>query len=982
MQDTVIEKTQQPAAAHASFRLDRTRYLSSLKVDFQEFTHIATGAKHYHLASQSNENVFLVGFKTVPDSDNGVAHILEHTSLCGSKKYPVRDPFFMMSRRSLNTFMNALTSSDWTAYPFASMNNKDFNNLLDVYLDAVFFSRLDPLDFAQEGHRLEFKEPTNPESPLEFKGVVYNEMKGAMSSVVSQLWHTLTKYLYPSNTYHYNSGGDPQSIPDLTYEQLQTFYQKYYHPSNSLFMTFGNTPASELQAKFEQQALSQFEQSEQIIDIANTKRYFAPVRVQESYAYAQPDYETKSHVVVAWLLGSSINTEEALRVQLISSLLLDNSASPLLRALESTPLGTSPSPLCGHDDSQKEMTFIAGLEGCKASDADAIEALIIDTLKTVAEDGIPQEDIDAALHQLELHQKEVGGDSYPYGLQLLMSSLSSCIHGGDPVAQLDLDASLKQLREDIKDPAFLSHTINTLFLNNAHQVRLTLVPDAALQNREEQAEKTLLENIQKNLTDEQTAQLVSDAQALLDRQDQEDDESLLPKVTLRDVPSSESAVSGESVFISGDIKLTQYSAGTNGLCYQQFIYPLAELTDEQTALLPIYSQCISELGVNELDYLATQKWQAQVTGGLSAFSSIRTGLNDLSSLQGYFCYSGKALSQNHTALTDIMKTTIDHVRFDEPERIQDLVAQISAYKEQSITSNGHSLAMTAATAQFNAQAKLNHSWSGLESIQAIKALDNALKQENGAETVLAQFQKIHTLMTTQQPQVLLVAEPNALPAMAKTLDATFADHSESSAHAFTKVQPLTHVKQAWLTQSQVNFCAKAYPTVEMNHPDAAALVVLGGLMRNSFLHKAIREQGGAYGGGASQDSGIGAFKFYSYRDPRLVETLNDFDACIDWALTTEHSTQKIEEAILGVISSIDRTESPAGKAKRCFYQDLHDRTPETRQRFRERVLNVTSEQLKSVTQTYLKDKPASIAVICDVSQANALTEEGFDVNHI
>jgi len=918
MQDTVVEKTQQPPAAHTSFRLDR-------KVEYQEFTHVITGAKHYHLASQSNENVFLVGFKTVPESDNGVAHILEHTSLCGSKKYPVRDPFFMMSRRSLNTFMNALTSSDWTAYPFASMNKKDFNNLLDVYLDAVFFSRLDPLDFAQEGHRLEFKEPTNHQSPLEYKGVVYNEMKGAMSSTVSQLWHTLTKYLYPSNTYHYNSGGDPQSIPDLTYNQLHAFYKKHYHPSNALFMTFGNTPASELQEKFERQALSQFDRSEQVIDIADTKRYFSPVRIQESYAYTQPDHETKSHVVLAWLLGASTNTQEALRIQLISSLLLDNSASPLLRALESTSLGTSPSPLCGHDDSQKEMTFIAGLEGCKASDADAIEALIIDTFKSVAKDGIPQEDIDAALHQLELHQKEVGGDSYPYGLQLLMSSLSSCIHGGDPVAQLDLDAALKQLREDIKDPTFLSSTINTLFLNNAHQVRLTLAPDADVQNREEQAEKQQLDNIQKSLTLKQKEQLVRDAQALLDRQDQEDDESLLPKVTLQDVPTHESVVEGETVFISDDIKLTQYAAGTNGLCYQQFIYPLAQLTDEQTALLPLYSQCVSELGINDLDYLATQKWQAQVTGGLSAFSSIRTGLNDISTLQGYFCYSGKALSQNHTALTEIMKTTIEHVRFDEPERVQDLVSQIRAYKEQSITSNGHGLAMTAATAQFNAQAKLNHSWSGLESIQSIKALDDTLKQESGAKTVLMQFQTIHNMITAQQPQVLLVAEPAALPEMVKTLDGKLSVDSQNSG---------------------------------------------------------LREQGGAYGGGASQDSGIGAFKFYSYRDPRLTETLNDFDACIEWVLTTQHSVQKIEEAILGVISSIDRTESPAGKAKRCFYQDLHNRTPQTRQRFRERVLNVNHEQLIKVTETYLKDKPASIAVISDVNQADTLAKEGFDVKHI
>ena len=235
------------ARAHPAFTHVGSRAVSSLKVEVQRYRHLKTGAEHIHLHSDNAENVFLVALRTVPRDSTGVAHILEHTALCGSEKYPVRDPFFMMIRRSLNTFMNAFTSSDWTAYPFASQNRKDFNNLLDVYLDAVFFSRLDPLDFAQEGHRLEFAKPDDPDSPLTFKGVVYNEMKGAMSSINSILWHTLCKYLYPTSTYHYNSGGDPACIPDLSYQQLLEFYRTHYHPSNAIFMTYGDIPAHEHQ---------------------------------------------------------------------------------------------------------------------------------------------------------------------------------------------------------------------------------------------------------------------------------------------------------------------------------------------------------------------------------------------------------------------------------------------------------------------------------------------------------------------------------------------------------------------------------------------------------------------------------------------------------------------------------------------------------------------------------------------------------------
>jgi len=208
---------------HPAFEWIRSERIDSLNLTLQEFRHIKTGALHYHMDAENTENVFLVSFRTVPMDSTGVAHILEHTALCGSKKYPVRDPFFMMIRRSLNTFMNAFTSSDWTAYPFASQNKKDFNNLLDVYLDAVFFTRLDELDFLQEGHRIEFKEADNTDSELEYKGVVFNEMKGAMSSPVSVLWQEVSKYLYPTSTYHYNSGGEPQDIPDLSYQQLKDF---------------------------------------------------------------------------------------------------------------------------------------------------------------------------------------------------------------------------------------------------------------------------------------------------------------------------------------------------------------------------------------------------------------------------------------------------------------------------------------------------------------------------------------------------------------------------------------------------------------------------------------------------------------------------------------------------------------------------------------------------------------------------------------
>ncbi|HDY82443.1 MAG TPA: peptidase M16, partial [Halieaceae bacterium] len=525
-------------SAHPAFEPIHQETIESLNIRVEQFTHKATGAMHYHLASQNTENVFLVALRTVPEDSTGVAHILEHTALCGSEHYPVRDPFFMMLRRSLNTFMNAFTSSDWTAYPFASQNRKDFNNLLEVYLDAVFFSRLNPLDFAQEGHRVEFAEPGNPDSELVFKGVVFNEMKGAMSSVSSTLWSKLCEHLFPSTTYHYNSGGDPERIPDLSYEQLQAFYRSHYHPSNAIFMTFGDIEASEHQAVFEEKALGRFDKLEQRIEVQAERRLQAPLRVQDSYAFDESGgTDKKTHLVMGWMLGESADLEKLLDAQLLSSVLLDNSASPLQHALETTELGQAPSPLCGLEDSMREMVFCCGIEGSEAEHADALERMVLDVLQQVAEQGVSQERLEAVLHQLELHQREISGDSYPYGLQLILQALGSATHYSDPIAVLNLEPVIAGMREKIRDPDYIRRLAQKLLLDNPHRVTLIMTPDTALSNKRMAAEAARLAAIKADMDEKQRAAVMQLAADLVKRQGQVDDESILPKVELSDVPA-------------------------------------------------------------------------------------------------------------------------------------------------------------------------------------------------------------------------------------------------------------------------------------------------------------------------------------------------------------------------------------------------------------------------------------------------------------
>ncbi|MEE4191014.1 MAG: insulinase family protein [Halieaceae bacterium] len=963
--------------AHAAFDLVRTEHIDSLNLDVQQFEHRETGAQHYHLAANNSENVFLVALRTVPQDSTGVAHILEHTALCGSEHYPVRDPFFLMLRRSLNTFMNAFTSSDWTAYPFASQNPKDFNNLLNVYLDAVFFSRLDPLDFAQEGHRVEFEEPDNPDSPLTFKGVVFNEMKGAMSSVTSALWQTLCHHLFPSNTYHYNSGGEPENIPDLSYEQLLAFYRSHYHPSNAIFMTFGDMPAHQHQAVFEERALARFERLDKRIEVPLEQRLSAPLRVQEAYAYDDSgSTDAKTHIVMGWLLGESTDLEAMLEAQLLANVLLDNSASPLQQALETTELGHAPSPLCGMEESMREMVFVCGIEGSEPERADQLEALVLDVLQKVADDGVPQEKLESVLHQLELHQREISGDSYPFGLQLILAALGNATHYADPIAALNLDAALEGLREKIQDPDFIKGLARKLLLDNPHRVTLVMTPDTTLSEQRRQREAARLAELKASLDEQQAAAIVEQAAALAARQAQEDDESILPKVTLDDVP----AVIPRLDFNEREgFPCTTYAQGTNGLVYQQALCPLPELAADSASLLPVYTNVLTELGLGDADYLAVQDRQAAVCGSINAFTSMRGAVADVQDAAGYLVLSSKALVRNHQAQEQLMRDTLEQVRFDETERLRELIAQQRARREQAVTGNGHGLAMAAASAGMSPVAHLSHQLSGLEGIRASKQLDNSLSESAALDALGQQLAGLHQQLLDMAWQYLLIGEAEQLEALAESCERSWQGFAAQSGNsAWTPAAVNEQRREIWVANTQVNFCAHAYPTVPVGHEDAAALTVLGGFLRNGYLHTAIREKGGAYGGGASQDSSVGAFRFFSYRDPRLGETLTDFEQSVRWLLDKQHEADALEQAILGVIGSLDRPSSPAGEAKQDFHNRLFGRDHAHREAFRRRILEVSLDDLRRVTETYLRPEHASVAVITSQSgldAAGGLVEE-------
>ncbi|MEG3639930.1 insulinase family protein [Magnetococcus sp. PR-3] len=958
------------------FKLVDRQEVAALNITVESYQHQVTGARHLHMATKDNQNAFLVAFLTVPKDSTGVAHILEHTALSGSERFPVRDPFFTMIRRSLATFMNAFTASDWTAYPFASLSKKDFNNLLEVYLDAAFFPNLHELDFAQEGYRIEPEDLDNAQSDLVYKGVVFNEMKGAMASPIRTLWDQLSHHLFPTITYHHNSGGDPVHIPDLTWDELKAFHATHYHPSNAVFMTYGDIPAAEHQAHFQSRVLSRFEHLDvSHLQVPDEQRFSEPKVAQDSYAAdGEEDLTAKTHQVLAWLWPKSVNLDDLLKAHLLSGVLLDNSASPLLKALETTDLGNAPSPVCGVDDSGREMTFSCGVEGSESDRAEAVEQLILDVLNDVAEKGVDPEQVEAVLHQLELSRREVTGDGLPYGLKLMLTALPATLHGGDGVAALNMDAALTRLREAAADPQFIPSLVRTWLLDNPHRVRFTLTPDGTQNKRMESAEKERLQGMQNRLSDAEKEQLRAQAVALKERQEFKDDPEVLPKVTLADVPKDLLIPEGQKV----EQQMEWFSQPTNGLIYLQAFTDMPELEPELLDLMPLYGACAVEVGSGGRDYLQTQALISQFTGGVGARGSITAMADDVNQYGSRFTVSSKALVRNRDKMVALLQDTLTSARFDELTRLKELVGQMRASAEMKISNAGTALAIASALKGMSPSAAMSERWGGMASIGLLKALDRSLEDDAALKGLSEKLIAIRDRIAGGGVTFLGVGEAAQQQALQEDLGRIWQRTSGHSSDPVGIEVDQAPVNMAWVTPTQVNYCARGYAAVPYTHADAPALTVLGPLMRNGFLHTAIREKGGAYGSGAGFDADAAAFRFQSFRDPRLGGTLDDFDRAIDWLLKDDHADSLLEESILNVIGSMDKPGSPSGEAKRAYHDQRRGRGGDVRKAFRQQVLGVTWKDLKHVTETYLQPAMAQTAVVTNAANLDAEPDLGLE----
>jgi len=950
-------------AIPAGFNLVQSSMLDEINVKLFQFEHTRTGARFVHLACDDSNNMFAVAFKTPPEDSSGIAHILEHTVLCGSKNYPVRDPFFSMLKRSLNSFMNALTSSDWTCYPFSSQNRKDFSNLLGIYLDAAFFPLLREQDFAQEGHRLEFSEMGNPESSLEFKGVVYNEMKGAMADPASLLGRRTNKHLYPTTCYHHNSGGEPLDIPNLTWEDLKAFHARFYHPSNACFFTYGNSPVEKHLERIDSQVLQHFGAIEVKSEVPPEPYRKQPVFSEETFPLDPgEDISGKTMLHVAWLTNDISDSYTRLCMTLLSQLLLGNPGAPLYKALLDSGLGKNLTPGCGYHDDYRTTGFAVGLQGTEPEHVEAIEECILENLQSIAEIGFSQERIDAAIHRLELANREVTGGSYPYPITLLLRILGPWLHCDDPTSALKFDTHFERLRADVANGGFFEGLMQTWLLDNKHRVTLCLRPDQEQGALEKKHERERLERIKASLTPVQKQALIEQAQQLQQDQEQVEDLSCLPDLDMKDIDPVEPRVESDFSNIDG-LDVQRFAQPTNGLSYVNIYFPCAHIEDELIPYVPLFCSMLTQVGTDKYDYVEMAQRMEAKTGGISCSASVMNDIHTLDHANVWVHLKGKALDRNTEPLCNIMAELCTSAEFSNIERLATVIGQIKSSMENSIPASGHSFAAQAGAASLTAAAQRRELWGGLAQLQHIKQLAT-LQQEELTHTAEMLTRLQLQLFERSNMRVALTAEEGQL------------DHVSSALKSFIHALPAYKVRSnaplgkltpqamqlGWATSIPVSYVTRCFRTIPYTHEDAAVLNVLATLLRANFLHREIREKGGAYGGMASNSSDGGIFCMLSYRDPHLERTLDVYTRALQWVEGGTFGEQEIKEAVLSVFSSHDRPKAPSGRAATEFASQLQGLTYPMRQQFRENLLKVTREDLIRVAHTYLGNSQNTDAI--------------------
>jgi Zn-dependent M16 (insulinase) family peptidase len=955
------------------FELLREEHIDELNTDAQIWRHEKTGAELLSLTNDDENKVFGITFRTPPDDSTGVPHIMEHCVLGGSRKYPVKEPFVELLKGSLSTFVNAFTAPDRTYYPVASTNMQDFYNLVDVYLDAVFHPLITTFHLQQEGWHYELEDINQP---LVYKGVVFNEMKGAYSSPDNVLYRYGQQTLFPDTPYGVDSGGDPEVIPNLTYEQFKEFHDTYYHPSNSRIFFYGDDVIED-RLRILDSYLSEFEMlgvdsrvplQEPFTD---PKQFAFPYSVEEG-----EDAGNKAMIDITWMLPESVDTELVWSLSILSHAMVGTQASPLRKALIDSGLGEDLTG-SGLSTSLRQMTFGVGMKGIRKEDAGKVETLVYDTLQQLAEEGLEPDMIEAAVNSIEFSLRENNTGSFPRGLGLMMRTMNTWNYGRDPLIPLKYEAPITAVKANIaNNPTFFQDLIQTYLLDNTHRVTLLLEPDTTLNQRKEAAEKEKLAAIKAKMSEAELEEIIANTAELKTRQETPDSPEALaaiPMLTLADldekvktIPSAESSAHGSTIL--------HHDLFTNGIVYLEVGFNLKQVP---AALLPYvkhFGRSLLKLGTESEDYVKLSQRIGRKTGGINPTYFASTKATSADSAAWMFL-RGKSTMDQSQELLDIIRDILLTVKLDNQDRFRQIVLEAKARQEAGLVPSGHQVVNGRLRAKFSEADWASEQMGGITQLLFLRQLSEDV--ENDWPGVLAKLEAVRQHLLNRNAMICNVTldDENWSQFQPQLLD--FLTAMPANEVALVDWAPsLNRTSEGLTIPAQVNYVGKGANLYDLGYNLHGSNAVIRKFLGTTYLWEKVRVQGGAYGGFCTFDRDSGVFNYLSYRDPNLEKTLDNYDGTADFLRNLDLHEAELTKSIIGTIGSLDAYQLPDAKGYTSLSRHLIGLTDEARQQYRNEVLSTSAADFKAFGEVLAQVNDNGVVVVLGSADAiNAANED-------
>ena len=924
------------------YELTEERFIREADSRASLLRHRKTGARIVVMENADTNKVFSIAFRTPPADNTGVAHIIEHTVLCGSERYPVKDPFIELVKGSLNTFLNAMTYSDKTVYPVASTNEKDFKNLMSVYLDAVFHPNIlkERMIFEQEGWHYELEKA---DDPLTINGVVYNEMKGAFSSADEVVERYTKHYLFPDTTYGFESGGDPEEIPELTYEKYLDFYRTYYHPSNCYIFLYGDADMEERLAFIDREYLSGFDHITVDSGIPLQKPFEEPVRQHITYAAGEDD-EEKGQLVWAKVFGEYVTDRLTAAHEVLEYALLNAPGAPLKQALLDAGLGDE--VFGGVNDGLRQHFFEVVARNVDESRAEEFTAVIESTLRDVAEKGINRRSLLAAINSMEFRLREGDYGRLPKGLIIGLGCLDSWLYDdGDPFRYVEYEDMLAWLKEKV-DTGYYEELIRKL-IDNPYGLLLSASPDKDLDARREEELDGRLKAVKEALSGDERDELVRHTGKLKEYQETPSSPEELKKIPLLDVSDIRRKVtplSNELITAAG-IPVLYHDVPTAGIIYLNFIFDAGSLNGEELKWASLLRSC---LGVMDTENYRYQDLIDEInihTGGMAPdFFYVQE--SPASEPRLYFCVKVKAVYDELPAALSLAGELISRSVFTDKKRLSEILAEKQLQQQSALRNSGHSTAIHRALSHFSKGAWITEMTGGTENYEFTRGLHEhfAQEKENISEKLTSLYRK---LMIRSSLMVSCTAGREGLEALKMQLPRLVEGLPDTGFHPSELAYTPQYANEAFACPSQVQYVARVGDFAQAGLPYTGQLQVLENILNYEYLWVQIRSLGGAYGC-FSNFSRTGECFMASYRDPQLKETLDVFERSVQFLEGFRADRRAMTRYIIGAVSELDIPKSPAALGTRSLNAWLTGVTEEQLQRERDELLSATEESIRGL----------------------------------